>query len=219
MIRSAALLALLLALAAAAAWYFGESSAPQDARPAAADAVSTNATAAPAALPPRTAPPAPPPTADAPPALPKTDDPATLDQVGRAELAQGIEARKDGKSAKARELLEAAAVALSRAIELSGEHVDPWTLQSMAQAQLELGNGIDAVNWADRALQRLRLGSSDDYQTFRAAALTMNVGIVYFRAGQRQTGIAYMDQAISMAPTAFDRADFVDLKQETLGGS
>ena len=154
--------------------------------------------------------------AEAPPAV---DPDATPDQAGRAMLAQGLEAKADGHPDQARERFEAAAAALAKAVEQAGDRPDPWTLQGMAQVQLELGHDLEAIGWADRALQQLRLGDSDDYRTFKAASLTMNAGIVYYRAGQPSTGIAYMDQAISMAPTEFDRADFVDLKRETLGGN
>ena len=220
----ALLLALMLGLAGTSAWLVLDEderaapATPASPPPAAAPTAAT-ARPAPAATAIPVAPAAPSGPANAPePAAEPKDDAATLDQAGRAQLAQGLEARRDGRSVQARGLFEAAATALGQAIELSGERVDPWTLQSMAQAQLELGNDVDAIAWADRALQRVRAGGGDDYEAFRSATLTMNVGIVYYRAGQRQTGVAYMDQAISMAPTAFDRADFADLKAETVGG-
>lgn len=153
-----------------------------------------------------------------PPQPPSKDDPKVLEQIGHAQLVRGLEAKRDKQVDKARESFESAAAALAKAIELSGERIDPGTLESMAEAQLELGNPVEAVSWVDEALERLRLGSNDDYTQFRAAQLTMNAGIVYYRAGQKSTGVAYMDQAISMAPTDFDREDFRDLKEETIGG-
>lgn len=91
----------------------------------------------------------------------------------------------------------------------------PFALHMIARTQFEAGRGPAAVDWANQAVESVRATGSN-YQPYMAADLYFFAGQIYYRASQRDTGLAYMEQGISMAPVARQQADLRRLRDEFL---
>lgn len=102
-----------------------------------------------------------------------------------------------------------------RALDLARDTMRPFALHMIARTQLEAGRGPAAVDWANQAVESVRATGST-YQPYMAADLYFFAGQIYYRAGQRDTGLAYMEQGISMAPVARQQADLRRLRDEFL---
>ena len=147
------------------------------------------------------------------------DEPGTFEgwvSLADARLSEARALIVAGAEADAiRTRLLQAETAAQRALELAGPEVLPFALHTLAQVHTELGQSAEAIQWADRALEALRAGSAQ-YQTYMAAELHLFVGQTYYRAGQRDTGLAFMDQGIGMAPLAQQQADLRRIREEFL---
>lgn len=132
------------------------------------------------------------------------ETPGTWDLLAGANLSMA----RTASESDARSLLEEADAALRRALALSGQKPDPWTLARMAEVQLAQGNQSEAIIWADRAISAIRSGAV----TNAVASLYMKVGDIHYRAGMPETGIAYMDHAINVAPTTEQREQYRAMK-------
>jgi tetratricopeptide (TPR) repeat protein len=131
-----------------------------------------------------------------------------------AQLARALELRGRGDPAWEEVMLQAEAAAL-RALELADGPSLPLALHTVARTQLELGRAADAIQWADQAIAALQAGGSR-YQAVMTAELYVFSGQVYFRAGQRDTGLAYMDQGIATAASAQQQAELRRIRDEFL---
>lgn len=131
-----------------------------------------------------------------------------------AQLSRAFEMREQGDPRWQDALLRAEGAAM-RALELAGDDVKPFALHTYARTQLELGRAIEAVHWADQAIAALRAGGSR-YQALMAAELYVFSGQIYYRAGQRETGLAYMDQGIGMAGPPEQQADLRRIRDQFL---
>lgn len=138
-------------------------------------------------------------------ALRAANTPATAYELGLAQLAyaQGL---RDSEAKKRAWMFEGAAHSFERAIDLGAD--DVWIHQAMAAAKLGLGQFDDAVAHAERAL------ASVDQKMLSAepgvlSDLYFDLGRILFRSGQKETGVAYMDQGIgTAAPGARDELLF-----------
>lgn len=141
------------------------------------------------------------------------EGPQLLTKLARAELAAATDLRRLGGSERdIAQHLGSAQRAYERAMSLSGANADPWMIQGAAQVRLESGDPVGAIALADRALQSAAFTPTSDSQAFAKAGLYVNVGGIYYRAGQQETGIAYMDQGISMVAKAEHRDVLMQLK-------
>lgn len=131
-----------------------------------------------------------------------------------AQLSRAFEMRAQGDP-RWQDALLRAEVAAMRALELAGDDVKPFALHTYARTQLELGRAVEAVQWADQAIAALRAGGSR-YQALMAAELYVFSGQIYYRAGQRETGLAYMDQGIGMAGPPEQQADLRRIRDQFL---
>ena len=131
-----------------------------------------------------------------------------------AQLSRALALRSRGEPGWEELLLRAEAAAM-RALELADEQSLPLALHTVARTQLELGRPAEAVQWADQAIASLQAAGSS-YQAVMAAELYVFSGQVYFRAGQRDTGLAYMDHGIAMAASAQQQADLRRIREEFL---
>lgn len=133
-----------------------------------------------------------------------------LDDQGTFESWQTLADAKlavarDASSAEERAAaLASAEDAMRRAMELAPPAMKPYALHTMARVQLEQGRASDAVQWASRALEAVNEGSGA-YQAYMAAEMHVFAGQIFYRAGQRDTGIAYMDQGVAMTGTERQR--------------
>lgn len=131
-----------------------------------------------------------------------------------AQLARMRELRDRGDPAWQDALARAEAAAF-RALELANDAMRPFAMHTIARTQIEAGRWPEAIQWADQAVQAVQAGGSD-YQAYMAAELYVFAGQIYYRAGQQDTGLAYMDQGISMAARADQQADLRRIRDEFL---
>lgn len=111
--------------------------------------------------------------------------------------------------------LASAEDAIQRALPLASDALRPYALHTMARVQLEQGNAAAAIEWANRALQAVGEGSGV-YQAYMAAEMNLFAGQIYYRAGQRDTGRAYMDQGLAMASSDRQRSELRQLRDRFL---
>jgi tetratricopeptide (TPR) repeat protein len=131
-----------------------------------------------------------------------------------AQLARMQALRAQGDPAWQDALARAESAAF-RALELANVAMRPFAMHTIARTQLEAGRWPEAVQWADQAVQAVQAAGSN-YQAYMAAELYVFAGQIYYRAGQRDTGLAYMDQGISMAARADQQADLRRIRDEFL---
>lgn len=124
-------------------------------------------------------------------------------------------ARNAGSAQERAAALASAEEAMRRALEMAPAPLKPYALHTMARVQLEQGRAAEAVQWANRALESVSDGSGA-YPAFTAAEMHLFAGQIFYRAGQRDTGIAYMDQGVSMAPSAKQRGELQRLRERFL---
>lgn len=139
------------------------------------------------------------------------------DLLGMARLKQAREFDVAKEADKRVASLMAAKYALLRSIELGGSPANPLTMSRLAEVEFGLGDTDAALAWADKAIQGARPGGSE-INTFSAATVYFNVGIVYYRAGQRETGIAYMDQGINLTSDG-ERGFLLSLREQVIKGN
>jgi tetratricopeptide (TPR) repeat protein len=113
-------------------------------------------------------------------------------------MADMQRASKSGDPGQARGLYLEAMSAASRAAELATPAMRPFQYLNVAQAQLGLGEPLRALDTAARAEQAIHAASARSQAHF-GPLVYMQLGSIYYRAGHRDIGIAYMDQAIAMA--------------------
>lgn len=124
-------------------------------------------------------------------------------------------AREAGSPEERAAALAAAEDAMRRALPLATPALRPYALHTMARVQLEQGNAPAAIEWADRALEAVRDGSGT-YQAYMAAEMNLFAGQIYYRAGQQETGLAYMDQGVAMAGSDRQRSELQQLRDRFL---
>lgn len=129
-----------------------------------------------------------------------------------AKLTMAREAADPSDRAAA---LAAAEDAMNRALKLATPALRPYALHTMARVQIELGRADQAVEWANRALEAVGDGSGV-YQAYMAAEMHLFAGQIYYRAGQHDAGLAYMDQGVSMAGTEKQRGELQQLRDRFL---
>lgn len=141
-----------------------------------------------------------------------------LTQLANSKLLAALEVQyTTGNNDERLALLRDAEVALAKADSIAGASLDAWTLQKMAKVKLGLGKPTEAMEWVERAVLAMKGGGSSEIEQISIAALYFNIGEIYYKAGQRGTGIAYMDQAIGLAP-AGDVEDLTESKSAVLEG-
>lgn len=111
--------------------------------------------------------------------------------------------------------LSRAEAAAYEALKYPDSNTRPFALHTMARVQLELGRPAEAIQWAERAMQALQEGGPR-YQSFMAAELHVFVGQIYYRAGQPDTGRAYMDQGVAIAQPGTQQNDLRRIRDEFL---
>lgn len=131
-----------------------------------------------------------------------------------AQLSRALQMRSRGEPGWEDVLMQAEAAAM-RALELADEQSLALALHTVARTQLEMGRAAEAVQWADQAIAALQ-GGGTRYQAVMAAELYVFSGQIYFRAGQRDTGMAYMDQGIATAASPQQQADLQRIRDEFL---
>lgn len=131
-----------------------------------------------------------------------------------AQLARALAMRGRGDPGWQDVLMQAEAAAM-RALELADERSLPLALHTVARTQMELGRPAEAIQWADQAIAALQAGGSR-YQAVMTAELYVFSGQIYFRAGQRDTGLAYMDQGIATAASPQQQAELRRIREEFL---
>ena len=127
-----------------------------------------------------------------------------------AQLARFKQQRAAGDPAW-QDTLARAEAAARRAVELASPDTLPFAWHTLARAQLERGHADDAIASANAALEALRANNAK-YQAFMTGQLYVYCGQIYWRAGQRDTGRAYMDQGVAMAPQEDQRAQLARVR-------
>jgi tetratricopeptide (TPR) repeat protein len=131
-----------------------------------------------------------------------------------AQLSRALQMRSRGEPGWQDVLMQAEAAAM-RALELADDQSLPLALHTVARTQLEMGRAAEAIQWADQAVAALQAGSSR-YQAVMTAELYVFSGQIYYRAGQRDTGMAYMDQGIASAASPQQQAELQRIRDEFL---
>lgn len=122
-----------------------------------------------------------------------------LDRYGRIQLMRA-EVIADPEIRLS--ILEAADSAYQLALAAVGEPENSWMIVNAARVRLGLGDFVAAISLAERAYLN-SYGSGRYSRTgdiFSQAALTASIGEIYARAGMKETGLAFIDQAISSSP-------------------
>lgn len=132
-----------------------------------------------------------------------------------ARLALATEMQAHGNDPAAQILRLEARDAAQRALAAAPGHLQPFAMHMLARTELELASVQSAVRWADQSL--LALSEIDArLQAMLAPEIYLFAGQIYFRSGQRETGLAYMDQGISMARTPRQVAELRMIRDEFL---
>lgn len=118
-----------------------------------------------------------------------------------AHLSLAAELSVSGDRASAQEQLRLAEAAAQRALDRADATGAPFAMHTLARAALELGQIDSAIQWANRAIEALAGIPAGSRQIALIPEMHLYVGQIYFRAGQRDAGLAYMQQAIAMAQT------------------
>jgi hypothetical protein len=119
--------------------------------------------------------------------------------LASANLALADQLRNEGgEPTQIRNLYQAAFDAASRSADLASVAMQPFQHLKMANAQLGLGNSLEALDNATRAEFGMQQASSRS-QAALVPYFYMQLGAFYYRAGRKDIGIAYMDQALGMA--------------------
>lgn len=133
-----------------------------------------------------------------------------------ARLALAAELQANGNPEGALALWQQAQDAALNALALASEAMRPFAMHTLARAELELGRLAAALQWADQSLAAVA-ALDTRMQAVLAPELYVFAGQIYYRAGQRDTGLAYMDQGIGMAQTGRQVAELQRLRDEFLG--
>jgi tetratricopeptide (TPR) repeat protein len=147
-------------------------------------------------------------------AAPETDTFEAWETYADAQLARARQLQAAGDP-RWQDALVRAENAAMRALELANAFMRPFALHTVARTQIEMGRPAEAVQWADQAVEAVRAGGSR-YQAVMTAEFYVFAGQIYYRAGQRDTGMAYMDQGIGMAPRADQQAQLRNIRDEFL---
>lgn len=131
-----------------------------------------------------------------------------------AQLARALQMRTRGEPGWQDVLMQAEAAAM-RALEFADDQSLPLALHTVARTQLELGRPAEAIQWADQAVAALQAGGSR-YQAVMTAELYVFSGQIYYRAGQRDTGMAYMDQGVASAASPQQQAELQRIRDDFL---
>lgn len=134
--------------------------------------------------------------------------------LATATLAQADDIVQRDRGA-AQPLYKKAFDAASHAETLASAAMRPFQLVKMAQAEIGLGRPLEALELAVRAEEALRSANSGS-QAKLQPDFYMQLGSVYYRAGHRDVGIAFMDQAIAMTR---GNARFIELKDQILASA
>jgi len=147
-------------------------------------------------------------------AAPETDTFEAWETYADAQLARARQLQAAGDP-RWQDALARAESAAMRALELADAFMRPFALHTVARTQIEMGRPAEAVQWADQAVEAVRAGGSR-YQAVMTAEFYVFAGQIYYRAGQRDTGMAYMDQGIGMAPRADQQAQLRNIRDQFL---
>lgn len=132
-----------------------------------------------------------------------------------ARLALAAELQANGNAEDALILWQQAQDAALNALAMATPAMRPFAMHTLARAELELGRAAPALQWADQSLAALAALDART-QTLLAPELYLFAGQIYYRAGQRDTGVAYMDQGVGMAQSARQVAELQRLRDEFL---
>lgn len=132
-----------------------------------------------------------------------------------ARLALAAELQANGNAEGAQALRQQAQDAALNALALASEPMRPFAMHTLARAELELGRFAAALQWADQSLAAVA-ALDTRMQAVLAPELYLFAGQIYYRAGQHDTGIAYMDQGIGMAQPGRQVAELQRLRDEFL---
>lgn len=132
--------------------------------------------------------------------------------LGEAQLSMAGTASDPAMAAK---LFQNAYDSASRAHALAPESMQPFQLLKMAQAQMGLRNTLQALELAAQA-ERSMSGVDARSQAALMPGFYMGLGSVYYQAGHRDIGLAYMDQAIAMV-TGEKAAELERFKNAVIG--
>lgn len=116
-------------------------------------------------------------------------------------------------------LYKGARAAARSALELANPGMAPFVMQNLALVELALGNHTAATSWVEQAIAALQSVPSSNAQALLAPPLYVGAGEIYYRTGQRQVGLAYMDQGVGMAFDAGQRRMLEQQRREVLAGS
>lgn len=147
-------------------------------------------------------------------AAPETNTFEAWETYADAQLARARQLQAAGDP-RWQEALARAENGAMRALELADAFMRPFALHTVARTQIEMGRAAEAVGWANQAVEAVRAGGSR-YQAVMTAEFYVFAGQIYFRAGQRDTGLAYMDQGIGMAPRADQQAQLRNIRDQFL---
>ncbi|HEX4893825.1 MAG TPA: hypothetical protein VFV47_11085 [Hyphomicrobiaceae bacterium] len=150
------------------------------------------------------------------PAAELTDRFVAWETLADARLALARELLRGGDAEAAGEQWTMAGQAARSALDRATPETLPVALHTLARAELEAGRAESAVAWADRALQAVAALPHAARQGIMIAELHVFVGQIYYRAGQRDAGIAYMDQGIGMAQSSRQIADLRRIRDSFL---
>lgn len=132
-----------------------------------------------------------------------------------ARLALAAELQANGNAKGALALWQQAQDAALNALALASEPMRPFAMHTLARAELELGQFATALQWADQSLAAVA-ALDTRMQAVLAPELYLFAGQIYYRAGQRDTGLAYMEQGIGMAQSGRQVAELQRLRDQFL---
>lgn len=138
-----------------------------------------------------------------------------MDALGESKLLLADKSKKEGDTAATQNLTNGAERALIRAIELAPPELAPLVMHKMARVQLRLGRESEALMWADRALHMVNSQWSVQHRANFGPNLYVDIGGIYYWTSQRATGLAYMEQGVSLA-SAEARPEVVQRRDEVM---
>lgn len=137
--------------------------------------------------------------------------------LGEAHLMLAARFDAEGSKERASDAYQAAAASVEKALATATPAMRPFLMVKMARVQLGLGQTEKASEWSRQAEESVR--SLDSARQARLIpSLYLRLGSIFYNAGQRQTSLAYMDQAIGMATSDTERRQFESIKQGFVDG-
>lgn len=140
----------------------------------------------------------------------------TWETLADARLLLARELQRGGDSDSALKQGRMAAQAAQMALEQASPAQLPFALHTMARAEMDLGNTVTALQWADRAIQSTGGVPQASQQASMIPDLHLFVGQIYYRAGQREAGLAYMNQGIAMSQSARQSGNLERIRDQFL---